>query len=129
MPKQRNRSTRYYERHRVRARRRGPTPKAKRLSAQPSQLSVVLLRLVRVTAVILAIVGATVLLVDWIEDLPDRESFDLPFWIGIGLMSPLGLLLVYDDVVYDAIFSGDGDSGDVGEAGDLGGDGGGEGGG
>src|SRR5687767_14907216 len=78
MPRQRNRSTRHSEQTRVRAGRRGPTPKAKRVGTQPSRVRVVVLRLVRVTAVILAVVGFSVLLIDWIEDWPERESFDLP---------------------------------------------------
>jgi hypothetical protein len=85
---------------------------------------------VRVTAVILAVVGFSVLLIDWIEDWPERESFDLPFWIGIGLMSPLGILFACDDAVHDAIFSRNGDSGGgFGEGGDFSEGGGAEGGG
>lgn len=80
---------------------------------QPSQFRVAVWRFARVTAVILAVIGVTVLLIDLIEEWPDRESFDWPFWIGIGLMSPLGTLLLFDDVVHDALFSdaGDGDAG------------------
>lgn len=82
-------------------------------------------RLVRVTAVILAIVGVTVLLIDRFDDWPDRIA-DWPWWIGIGLMSPFGILLLVDDVLHDAVFSdaGDGDPGqEFGDGG--GGDGGG----
>jgi hypothetical protein len=60
---------------------------------------------VRATVVILAVVGVTVLLIDLVEEWPDRESFDWPFWIGIGLMSPLGIILLFDDVAHDALFS------------------------
>lgn len=67
---------------------------------------------------VLAIVGVTVLLIDRIDDWPDR-IYDWPWWIGIGLMSPLGILLLFDDVVHDALFS-DAGSGDAG--GDFGGD-------
>lgn len=113
MPRQRNRSTRYSERSRRRAARPGPTPRPRRLGVRPSQAGAAVWRLARVTAVILAVVGVTVLLTDLIEEWPERESFDWSFWIGIGLMSPLGILLLVDDVAHDALFSdaGDGDAG------------------
>ena len=105
--------------------RPGPTPRAKRIDLRPSQSRVAAWRFARVTAWILAVVGVTVLLSNLIEEWPDRESFDWPFWIGIGLMSPLGIILLFDDGVHDALFS---DAGD-GDAGGSFSDGGGEGGG
>ena len=74
---------------------------------------------------VLAVVGLVVFLTGWIED--------WPWWIGLGLMSPLGTLVLLDDVVGDAVFGdwGDGDaSGDFGGGfGESGGGGGGDGGG
>jgi hypothetical protein len=50
---------------------------------------------------------------------------DWPWWIGLGLMSPLAILFLLDDGVED-VFSGD--WGDNGVGGDFGGGGAGDGG-
>jgi hypothetical protein len=70
--------------------------------------------LVRLASVPLAILAAVVLLTDWIE---------WPWWIGLGLGSPLGLLFLFDDRFGDALFDGDGVLGDADGGGDLGGGG------
>ena len=64
-------------------------------------------------------VGLVVLLTGWIED--------WPWWVGLGLMSPLGVLLALDDVTGDALFDEPGDSDSFGGGfggGDFGGGGG-----
>jgi hypothetical protein len=69
-----------------------------------------LLRALRFTSVLLAIFGAVVILTDWI---------DWPWWVGLGLGSPLGFLVflddgfashfdIADDVSFDGGFWGDG---------------------
>lgn len=73
-------------------------------------------RAVRFTGVVLAVVGAVVLLTDWI---------DWPWWVGLGLGSPLGLLLLLDDGFGDPVADFlDGDSFDGGFLDGGGGDGG-----
>lgn len=76
-------------------------------------------KLARASAVILAVLGVVVALTGWIED--------WPWWVGLGLMSPLGILFVLDDVTSDGVFGEPGDSdgfgGDFG-GGDFGGGGG-----
>jgi hypothetical protein len=75
--------------------------------------------------VLLAVVGLVVLLTDRTED--------WPWWIGLALMSPLGVLFLLDDVVSEAVSGEWGDSGVGGDSGsgfgDFGGGGGGDGGG
>jgi hypothetical protein len=55
---------------------------------EASRWQVRLARTARLTSGVLAVVGVVVLLTDWI---------DWPWWIGVGLGSPLGFLLLLDD--------------------------------
>jgi hypothetical protein len=79
-------------------------------------------RAVRAISVALAIIGGIVLLTDWI---------DWPWWLGIGLTSPLGFLLLLDHEFGDPlgdVFDGgffDGSDGGLGGDGAGGADGGG----
>jgi hypothetical protein len=78
------------------------------------------LRTIRFVSVMLALVGAIVILTGWI---------DWPWWAGVGLGSPLGFLLFLDDdfaANFDIADGGFSDGGDLsGDGGGGGGDGGG----
>ena len=116
MPRRRHGSTRLTEQEKKRrGRHRGPTPRRQSIVPPPSHLHVAAIKLARVAAISLAAVGIFVLIVGWI--------WDWPWWLGIGFMSPLGVLLLFDEATGDALFGDAWDDGfgDFGGGGDGGG--------